>query len=72
MVLPDVPVVIKSFQTDFKDSVQNIEEAAYNQKVQFVPTVSTVSVTVSPIYNRELARKFDLNKFAQGGLLGYL
>lgn len=72
MVLPDVPVIIKSFQTDFKDSVQYIEVASYDQKIQFVPTVSTVSVTVSPIYNRELARKFDLNKFAQGGLLGYL
>jgi hypothetical protein len=72
MVLPDVPVIIKSFQTDFKDSVQYIEVASYDQKIQFVPTVSTVSVTVSPIYNRELTRKFDLNKFAQGGLLGYL
>jgi len=72
MVLPDVPVIIKSFQTDFKDSVQYIEVLAYNEKTQFVPTVSTVTVTVSPIYNRELARKFDLNKFAQGGLLGYL
>jgi hypothetical protein len=72
MVLPNVPVVIKSFQTDFKDSVQYIEVASYDGKVQFVPTVSTVSVTVSPIYNRELTRKFDLNTFAQGGLLGYL
>jgi hypothetical protein len=72
MVLPNVPVVIKSFQTDFKDSVQYIEVLAYNGKTQFVPTVSTLTVTVSPIYNRELSRKFDLNKFAQGGLLGYL
>jgi hypothetical protein len=72
MVLPNVPVVIKSFQTDFKDNVQYIQVASYDDKVQFVPTVSTVSVTVSPIYNRELTRKFDLNKFSQGGLLGYL
>jgi hypothetical protein len=72
MVLPNVPVVIKSFQTDFKDSVQYIEVASYDNKIQFVPTVSTVSVTVSPIYNRELTRKFDLNQFANGGLLGYL
>jgi hypothetical protein len=72
MILPDVPVIIKSFQTDFKDSVQYIEVGAYDGSTQFVPTVSTVTVTVSPIYNRELSRKFDLNKFAQGGLLGYL
>jgi hypothetical protein len=72
MVLPDVPVIIKSFQTDFKDSVQYIQVVSFDKKIQFVPTVSTVTVTVSPIYNRELTRKFDLNKFAQGGLLGYL
>lgn len=72
MILPNVPVVIKSFQTDFKDSVQYIEVADLNNKVQFVPTVSTVTVTVSPIYNRELTRKFNLNEFAKGGLLGYL
>ena len=72
MILPDVPVIIKSFQTDFKDSVQYIEVGSFDGTTQFVPTVSTVTVTVSPIYNRELTRKFDLNKFAQGGLLGYL
>jgi len=72
MILPDVPVVIKSFQTDFKDSVQYIEVSSYDDKIQFVPTVSTVSVTVSPIYNRELTRKFNLNTFSRGGLLGYL
>jgi hypothetical protein len=72
MILPEVPVIIKSFQTDFKDSVQYIEVAALDGSTQFVPTVSTVTVTVSPMYNRELTRKFDLNKFAKGGLLGYL
>lgn len=72
MILPNVPVVIKSFQTDFKDSVQYIEVSSYDDKIQFVPTVSTVSVTVSPIYNRELTRKFNLTTFSQGGLLGYL
>lgn len=72
MILPDVPVIIKSFQTDFKDSVQYIEVGSFDGTTQFVPTVSTVTVTVSPIYNRELTRKFDLNTFAQGGLLGYL
>lgn len=72
MVLPNVPVVIKSFQTDFKDSVQYIEVGSYDGTTQFVPTVSTVTVTVSPMYNRELSRKFDLNQFAKGGLLGYL
>jgi len=72
MILPTVPVIIKSFQTDFKDSVQYMEIVSIEDEVQFVPTVSTITVTVSPLYNRELTRKFDLNKFAKGGLLGYL
>jgi hypothetical protein len=72
MILPNVPVVIKSFQTDFKDSVQYIEVVALDGTIQFVPTVSTVTVVVSPIYNRQLARQFNLNDFAKGKLLGYL
>jgi hypothetical protein len=70
MILPNVPVVIKSFQTDFKDSVQYIEVIAQDGTTQFVPTVSTVTVVVSPIYNRQLARQFNLNDFAKGKMVG--
>lgn len=70
MILPNVPVVIKSFQTDFKDSVQYIEVVAKDGSAQVVPTVSTVTVVVSPIYNRQLTRQFNLNDFAKGKMLG--
>jgi hypothetical protein len=35
-----------------------------------VPAVSTLAVTLKPIYSRKnLHERFDLNKFASGGLL---
>lgn len=72
MMLPNVPVIIKSFQTDLKDNVQYIEVTSKTGTIQSVPTVSTLTVTVSPIYNRQLTRQFNLNDFARGKLLGYL
>lgn len=68
-VFHNVPVVIKSFSIDFKEDVQYLKYTAANT---WVPTLSTISVTVSPIYNRSRLRKFSLQDFASGKAVGYI
>jgi hypothetical protein len=75
-IFDNVPVVIKSFSVDFKDSVNYIR-CTVDGKVTWVPIISTVSVTVSPIYNRTTVRQFNLKSYAKGAMvdnsgLGYL
>lgn len=75
-IFDNVPVVIKSFSVDFKDSVNYIR-CTVDGKVTWVPILSTITVTVSPIYNRTTIRQFNLKSYAQGAMvdssgLGYL
>lgn len=73
-VFSNLPVVVKSFQIDFKDNVQYLTVDGLSQRgnKQSVPMSSTVTVIVSPIYNREEARKrFNLEDYAKGNLLGF-
>lgn len=75
-IFDNVPVVIKSFNVDFKDSVNYIR-CTVDGKVTWVPILSTITVTVSPIYNRTTIRQFNLKSYAQGAMvdssgLGYL
>ncbi len=73
-ILPNVPVIIKSFQVDLKDSVQYMEIHSLNaQKTkQFVPMNSTVTIICAPIYSRTQTREFNIQKFARGDELGYM
>ena len=66
-VFNTVPVVIKSTSFDFKEDVQYVK-CQINGMAQptWVPTLSTISVTVSPIYNRARLRQFSLEDFASG------
>lgn len=61
-----VPVIIKSYQVDLKDDVQYIRCEVPGVQATWVPVVSTISVTVAPIYNRTRLRQFSLEDFAQG------
>jgi hypothetical protein len=61
-----VPVVVKSFQVDLKDDVQYIKCEVPGLSPTWVPVMSTISVTVAPIYNRTRLRDFSLEDFAQG------
>lgn len=64
-----VPIVIKSFSVDLKDSVNYIRcNAEDGGAPTWVPIISTVSVTVSPIYNRTTIRQFSLTDYATGKL----
>lgn len=71
-VFNNIPVVIKSFTIDLKDDVNYINVENEIQDQNWVPVLSTLSVTVSPIYNRERLRRFSLQGFAAGNEVGIL
>lgn len=77
-VFNNVPVIVKSFSVDLPEDVNYVRCNKYNT---WVPIMSNISITVSPIYNRRNLRKFDLAKYARGemvvstpsgGSIGYL
>lgn len=75
-ILPNLPVVIKSYQLDLKDNVQYLTIPSLTAEgigtSQSVPVQCTMTVIVSPIYNRQQARQqFDLVKYARGELKGF-
>jgi hypothetical protein len=70
-IFNSVPVVIKSFSVDLKDDVNYVQCNAYGSAT-WVPIMSTISVTVAPIYNRERLRKFSLQNFARGKEVGMI
>jgi hypothetical protein len=69
MIFNNVPVVIKSFTIDFKDDVNYINVPKDGTE-NWVPILSTISVTLTPVYNRERLRKFNLQNFAAGKEIG--
>jgi hypothetical protein len=64
-VFDSIPVVVKSFSVDLKDDTNYIQCNTFGTNT-WVPVVSTISVTVSPIYNRANLRKFSLADYAKG------
>lgn len=70
-ILNTVPVVVKSFSMELKDDVNYIK-VTKNGKLNWVPVLSTISITVSPVYNRERLRKFSLQDFAAGKEIGIM
>lgn len=67
----DVPIVIKSYQVELKDSVQ-YRKIDFGIRSTWVPALSTITVVVAPVYNNEKMRKFSLQNYAQGGADGVL
>lgn len=70
-VFNSVPVVIKSFSVDLKDDVDYIQ-VNVNGSPTWVPAMSTISVQLSPMYNRQQMRSFSLQRFAAGGQVGII
>jgi hypothetical protein len=64
-VFDKVPVVIKAFSVDLKDDVNYIRCNSFGTNT-WVPVMSTISITVSPVYNRQRLRKFNLQDYARG------
>lgn len=61
VILPDTPIVIKSFSLDLKDDVNYIE---YNNN--WIPRLSSVSFQVAVIYNRNTQRAFNIQEYRIG------
>ena len=68
-VFAGVPVIVKSFSVDFKDDVAYVKHSLNGAPPTWVPTMSTISVTVSPIYNRTRLRQFNLAEYANGNIV---
>jgi hypothetical protein len=60
-----VPVIIKSFSVDLKDDVNYIKCNAFGQQT-WVPNFSTITIVVSPVYNRSRLRQFSIQDYAKG------
>ena len=64
-VFDKVPVIIKAFSVDLKEDVNYIKCNTFGTNT-WVPALSTISVTVTPVYNRRRMRKFSLQDYARG------
>lgn len=68
-IFDKVPVIVKSFSVDLKDDVNYINCNTFGTNT-WVPVMSTVSVTLSPVYNRRRLRQFSLEDYSRGKLSG--
>lgn len=64
-IFDKVPVIIKSFSVDLKEDVNYIRCNTFGTNT-WVPVISTISVTVTPVYNRRRLRKFSLQDYSRG------
>lgn len=67
-VFDKIPVVITTFTVDLKDDTNYIRCNTFGTNT-WVPAVSSVSVTVKPIYNRRRLRQFSLVEYAKGEMV---
>lgn len=65
-VLNNMPVVITNFTTDLPVDVDYIQTTV-NGHTNYVPTQSSITVTLQPQYARRSQAGFNLNQFAGGG-----
>ena len=78
-----VPVIVNTFNVELRPGIDYIstkQSDVYRSNVQdfdvdasdqtWAPTLSNVSVLVTPIYSREAIKNFSLSKFARGELNG--
>lgn len=76
-VLSNVPVVVGSFRIDLPDSVDYISVTTLDggkYKNSLVPTMSTLTLSLFPMYSRREIRDFSVDKWLGGSLRsrGYL
>lgn len=64
---PHVPCVVTSFQHTMPNDVDYI-----NCNNVRLPTMSQLQVSLQPVVSRAKAGQFDLNKFVQGGMMGFI
>lgn len=71
-VFNNVPVIIKSFSIELKEDVNYMRYQGSDISPTWVPVLSTVAVTVAPVYNRTRLRKFSLQDYANGKAIGHI
>ncbi len=64
-IFDKVPVIVKSFSVDLKDDVNYVRCNSFGTNT-WVPVLSTITVVVSPVYNRQRLRQFSLQDYARG------
>ena len=69
-VLNHIPVVITNFTTDLPVDVDYISCTMPSGAVNYVPTQSSITVTLQPQYARRSQAGFNLNEFAAGNHVG--
>lgn len=57
-ILPPTPVVVKSFSSDIKDDVSYLQVDN-----DYVPRLSSISITVAPLFSRSAQRAFNLDQY---------
>tara|TARA_B110000503_G_scaffold113859_1_gene171019 strand:+ start:106 stop:957 length:852 start_codon:yes stop_codon:yes gene_type:complete len=65
-IMNDIPVVITNFTTDLPVDVDYIQ-CTINGQVNYVPTQSSITVTLQPQYARRSMSGFSLNEYVRGG-----
>jgi len=68
-VFDKIPIIITQFSVEFKDDVNYVKCNRFGTNT-WVPVLSTISVTCVPIYSRESLRKFNLQQYAAGKMVG--
>jgi len=68
-MLRNVPVVIANFKFDLPDNVDYMAVKG-EYKNTLVPTISTLSVTLNPMYSRREMQDFSVDKWIKGDLRG--
>lgn len=56
-----IPVVVKEFKVDFKDDVHYVKVGS-----AMVPRLSTISITLQPVYSKAAQRRFNWDAYSQG------
>lgn len=68
-VLNNIPCVVSNFTVDLPSDIDYISVVIEGMP-NYVPTQSTVTVTVSPNYARSAVSRFSLREFANGSFVG--
>jgi len=72
-MLENIPVVVTSFKHELPDNVDYYtvskfqdNAAYYNYNNSTVPTMSTITVTLNPVYSRDEMQKFGVEEYING------
>jgi hypothetical protein len=71
-VFNNVPVVIKNFQLELPKDTNYKKIMTKNGSPAWVPMTSSITVVVSPVYNRAKLRSFSLQDYANGTSKGVM